>query len=91
MYMSNLIKESSNIEDLLVLVNTLTYKIANLEKKINVLESNLSLGVGINDDYNILDNAILDNTVFRGFQKSLNKNILQVPIVTRQNAFSIDF
>ena len=91
MYMSNLIKESSNIEDLLVLVNTLTYKIANLEKKINVLESNLSLGVGINDDYNILDNAILDNTVFRGFQKSLNKNILQVPIVTRQNAFFIDF
>lgn len=77
--MANIISDTSSFEDLVRIVNTLTFKINELEKKINLLQESNSLISG----YNMCDEVILDETVFRSVP-------VNAPNVTRQNAFLIN-
>ena len=79
MYMANIISDSSSFEDLVRIVNSLTLKISELEKKINVIQESNSVISG----YNMCNEVILDETVFRSVP-------INAPKVTRQNAFPMN-
>ena len=79
MYMSDSVTESPSVEDLLRLINSLTLKINDLEKKVNVLESNSIIG-----DYSMSNEVIVDEHVFRSVPYVIPD---EAPPVTRQNAF----
>jgi len=76
MYMSNIVSDSSSFEDLVRIINSLTLKINELEKKINIVESN-----SVTSYY---DNEVnFDENIFRSIP-------FNAPPVTRQNAFTIN-
>lgn len=77
--MSDSVTESPSVEDLLRLINSLTLKINDLEKKVNVLESNSIIG-----DYSMSNEVIVDEHVFRSVPYVIPD---EAPPVTRQNAF----
>lgn len=77
--MSDSVTESPSVEDLLRLINSLTLKINNLEKKVNVLETNSIIG-----DYSMSNEVIVDENVFRSVPYVIPD---EAPPVTRQNAF----
>ena len=79
MYMSDSVTESPSVEDLLRLINSLTLKINDLEKKVNALESNSIIG-----DYSMSNEVIIDEHVFRSAPYVIPD---EAPPVTRQNAF----
>ena len=72
--MSNIISNSSSFEDLVKIINSLNLKINDLEKKVNVLESN--------SHYNFSNEVFIDETLFRSI------TAVPPPIV-RQNAFNL--
>lgn len=71
------VKESPCIDDLLKLINSLTIRINYLEKKIYFLESN-----SISNNHNNYNNneVIIDENIFRSIP-------ITPPILHRQNAF----
>lgn len=74
--MSNIVSDSSSFEDLVRIINSLTLKINELEKKINIVESN-----SVTSYY--------DNEV--NFHENIFRSIpFNAPPVTRQNAFTIN-
>jgi|TARA_B100001175_G_C19396532_1_gene584072 hypothetical protein len=74
--MSNIVSDSSSFEDLVRIINSLTLKINELEKKINIVESN-----SVTSYY---DNEVnFDENIFRSIP-------FNAPPVTRQNAFTIN-
>ncbi len=75
MYMSNIISDTLSFEDLVRIVNSLNSKINELERKINILESNSLIS-----DYD--NEVIIDDNVFRTIP-------VNAPQITRQNAFSL--
>ena len=75
MYMSNIISDTLSFEDLVRIVNSLNSKINELERKINILESNSLIS-----DYD--NEVIIDDNVFRTIPDN-------APQITRQNAFSL--
>ena len=77
--MSDSVTESPSVEDLLRLINSLTLKINDLEKKVNALESNSIIG-----DYSMSNEVIIDEHVFRSAPYVIPD---EAPPVTRQNAF----
>jgi hypothetical protein len=77
--MSDSVTESLSVEDLLRLINSLTLKINDLEKKVTVLESNSIIG-----DYSMSNEVILDEHVFRSVPYVIPD---EAPPVRRQNAF----
>lgn len=74
--MNNIIVHTSSFEDLVKIVNSLTLKIDELEKKINLLEESNS----VISAYNMCNEVILDETIFRNIP-------INAPPVIRQNAF----
>ncbi len=82
--MANIISNTSSYEDLVRIINLLTSKINDLEKKINVLEENNYLISG----YNMSNEVILEEHVFRSVPYVIPD---LAPPVTRQNAFPMNF
>lgn len=72
---------SSNIDNLFTLVNSLTLRINELEKKINILQSNSINNTSMSNE-KYLNDTIFDESIFRNME-------LLAPPVTRQKAFSI--
>ena len=70
-------KDNHSFEDLVRIVNSLTLKINELEKKMNVIQESNSVISG----YNMSNEVILDETIFRSIP-------INAPPVTRQNAFN---
>jgi hypothetical protein len=78
MYMANIISDTSSFEDMVRIVNLLTLKINELEKKIDLLQESNS----VISSNNMCNEVILDETVFRTIP-------INAPKVTRQNAFPL--
>jgi hypothetical protein len=76
--MANIISDTSSFEDMVRIVNLLTLKINELEKKIDLLQESNS----VISSNNMCNEVILDETVFRTIP-------INAPKVTRQNAFPL--
>jgi hypothetical protein len=77
--MANIISDTSSFEDLVRIVNSLSLKINQLEKKINILQNN-----SFTSDYNMSNQVIVDQQAFRNISHVIPD---EAPPVTRQNAF----